>query len=244
MSTATNALPEHRPLMIAHRAGNSLATAEEAIRIGADLLETDIWLHGGKLEIRHPNRRGPILWERWRVRFNTGPWPTLRQLLDETPEAALLFLDLKGDNRDLGPRILEELGRAAPGRPIAVCGRDYPQLDPLIDVPGITLFYSVGEQKEWASAWPRLEAMTSPAVSLKRHLASEPTMARLKEMGATVVCWGVNTPEELERLHAMGVDGFTTDNKLLIRQVSATRQRPFSIAIQPRNKKPISRSCR
>jgi glycerophosphoryl diester phosphodiesterase len=224
MSSRHPCLPQHRPLAIAHRGGNSLAEVLQAIELGADMIETDIWLHGDGLEIRHLHRKGPIYWERWRVAIGFREHLTLRELLQGTPEDALLFLDLKGDNPALGPAILAELQRTAPNRQVAICGRDYPQLDPMIDAPNVTLFYSVGEAKEWARAWPYLEAMTWPALSLKRSLATPQVMQRLKAMNATVVCWDVQTTEQLQALERIGVDGATTDSAELIRQVVAARE--------------------
>lgn len=222
MSVIDLRLPDHRPLMIAHRGGNSIPCACEAAWLGADMIETDIWLRGNRLEIRHMNRLGPILWERWRVAIG---WPrlTLRELLQGTPDDALLFLDLKGEDMELGPAIVDELRRTAPERPVAVCGRNYPQMDRLLATPNVLLFYSVGEMKEWAAAWPRLEAMERPALSLRRSLATPAVMSRLNEMNATVVCWDVNTPEQLKSLQEIGVDGATTDSPDLIRQVVRAR---------------------
>jgi glycerophosphoryl diester phosphodiesterase len=224
MSSRIFGLPSHRPLAIAHRAGNSLACVQEALRLGADMMEADVWLHGGTLEVRHLHRKGPIYWERWRVTFGFGKQITLRELLEGTPDEALLFLDLKGEEPDLGPAMLAELRQTAPDRHVAVCGRNYAQLDPMIGVPGVTLFYSVGEQKEWARVWPYLEAMERPALSLKRSLATPDVLKRLKAMDATVVCWDVQTPGQLLALQQIGVDGATTDSAELIRQVVEARK--------------------
>lgn len=216
-------LPHHRPLAVAHRAGNSVVAAHEAIRLGADMLETDIWLSGSRLEIRHKHRLGPILWERWSLAPGWGHQLTLGELLAETPDDALLFLDLKGEELDLGPAILRELREHAPNRLVAACGRNYPQLDALRGEPNVVLFYSVGEEKEWAEAWPRLEAMEHPALSLRFPLATPPVLDRLHEMGATVVCWGVETFAQLQLLDDMGLDGATTDNGGLITLINERR---------------------
>src|SRR5690606_18883855 len=222
MLTADPRLPDHRPLVIAHRSGNTIARAIEAHRLGADMIETDVWLHQGQLEIRHPNRVGPVMWERWKIHLGYKRL-LLGDLLRETPDESLLFLDLKGDDMGLGPAILQELRRTAPDRLVAVCGRNYAQMDRLIDAPNVILFYSVGEIDEWRDAWPRLEAMRYPALSLRRALATPEVMTRLNDMGVTVVCWGVNTPEHLQALEQLGVRGATTDSPELIRMVNAAR---------------------
>lgn len=216
-------LPHHRPLAIAHRGGNSLDAASDAIRLGADMLETDVWLSGERLEIRHKHRLGPILWERWSLAPGWGYQLTLGELLRETPDDALLFLDLKGEERELGEELLRELRRTSPGRLIAACGRNYPQLDALRDQPDVVLFYSVGEEKEWAEAWPRLEAMEYPALSLHFRLATPHVLDRLQAMNATVVCWGVETFADLALLDDMELDGATTDNGALIALINERR---------------------
>lgn len=216
-------LPHHQPLAIAHRAGNSLAQAQAALRAGADMLETDIWLQGGLIEVRHMHRFGPILWERWKIAPGWGHQLVLPELLTATPDDALLFLDLKGEDPALPSALLRELERSAPGRLVAACGRDYPQLDALRDHPDIVPFYSVGEVEEWTEAWPRLEAMRYPAVSLRFSLATPEVRERLHELDATVVCWGVETMAELTLLEEMGFHGATTENGALIAAINQRR---------------------
>jgi hypothetical protein len=218
-------LPQHRPLTSAHRAGNSIHEALRADRLGIDLIETDIWLRDEDLDIRHMHRLGPlpILWERWRVRLDIRGLK-LRMLLRALDDDALLFLDLKGEEPDLGRVIVDELREHAPDRRVALCGRNYRQLDPLLGEPGVTIFYSVGEAKEWAEAWPRLERMEWPALSLHRKLVSPEVMHRLNAMNATVVCWNVMTAEEAASLYAMGVAGFTSDNIDLLADIARRRE--------------------
>ena len=213
-------LPRHRPLTIAHRAGNSVQEAQHAIALGCDLIETDIWLHNGKLDLRHMHRLGPlpIYWERWRISIGL-PRLGFNDLLGAIDEDSLLFLDMKGDDPRLGPAIVNELRQHAPGRRVALCGRSYPQLDAVLDEPEVTIFYSVGEQKEFAAAWPRLEQMEWPAISIHRKLISSEVMDRLNAMNATVICWNVNTTEQARMLHEMGVDGFTSDNLELLQRL-------------------------
>ena len=214
-------LPQHRPLTSAHRAGNSIAEARSAVAIGCDLIETDIWLQGDELEVRHMHRLGslPILWEKWKVRLG---WSclTLHALLDALDGEAQLFLDLKGEHPGLGPAIVDVLLEHAPGRNIVLCGRNYSQLDPVVGKPGITVFYSVGELKEFAEAWTRLESMEWPAISMHRKLATSETIDRLKRMNATIICWDVNTVEQARDLHDLGVDGFTSGNLHLLGQIA------------------------
>jgi hypothetical protein len=230
MQTRHPHLPPHRPLASAHRAGNSVQEARHAASLGCDLIETDIWLHNGRLDLRHMHRLGPlpILWERWKVRIERTRL-SLSDLLGAVDESSLLFLDLKGDHPGLGSAIVEELRHRAPGRRVALCGRNYPQLDAVIDEPEVTVFYSVGEQKEFAAAWPRLEQMEWPAISIHRKLLTPAVMERLNAMSATVICWDVHTIDQARRLYEMGVDGFTSDNLQMLRCI--VEQGPMALGI-------------
>lgn len=224
MQTRHPALPEHRPLTSAHRGGNSIPEARHAIAIGCDLLETDVWYHHGRLELRHMHRLGslPVLWERWKVRLDRTrlDLPTLLHAIDDE---ALLFLDLKGADLRLGPAIVAASRRHAPGRRVALCGRNYPQLDAVLEEPEVTIFYSVGEQREFAEVLPRLARMAWPAVSLHRKLATPECMRQLKELNATVLCWDVGTLAQARCLHELGVDGFTSHNLPLLARIARYR---------------------
>ena len=62
------AAPE-QPLIVAHRAGNHLDKLAEAFALGVDYAETDVWLHRGRLEVRHEKTLGPLplLYDRGRL---------------------------------------------------------------------------------------------------------------------------------------------------------------------------------
>lgn len=214
-------LPQHRPLTSAHRAGNSIHEARRAAAVGCDLIETDVWRQGNELEVRHMHRLGslPILWEKWKIQLD---WTRLKlpALLDAMNSDALLFLDLKGKDVDLGVAIVEMLRAHAPERHVVLCSRNYAQLDPVVNEPEVTVFYSVGELQEFAAAWPRLEQMEWPAISMHRKLATPEIVDRLGEIGATIICWDVHTTEQARYLYELGVDGFTSDNLHLLGRIA------------------------
>lgn len=214
------------PFGSAHRAGNNRTDALRAIEAGADLLETDIWLHKGRLELRHKQTLGPIpiLWEKWAIAPGWTPRYTLQDLLHDTPEEIMLFLDFKGDAMDLGPKVLKELQRSAPDRVVAICGRNYPQLQTIAEAPNILCFYSVGEPEEWPIAQEYIAASKHPALSLKASLASPERMQWINDRGGVVVCWDVQTVEQMQRLRDLGVDGFTTDNPDLLTRIRQMRE--------------------
>ena len=215
-----------KPFSSAHRAGNTRAQALKAIEAGADLLETDIWLHKGQLELRHKETLGPIpiLWEKWAIAPGWTPRYTLRELLRDVPKDILLFLDFKGTEMDLGPEVLKELQRSAPNRVVAICGRNYPQLQTIANEPNILCFYSVGDPEEWPIAQELIAASEHPALSINASLATPERMAWINALGGVVVCWDVQTVERMHELRALGVDGFTTDNPELLSHIRAMRE--------------------
>jgi hypothetical protein len=53
-------------LAVAHRAGNNLADLRAALAAGVDLVEADVHLYRGALEVRHRKAVGPnYYWEQW-----------------------------------------------------------------------------------------------------------------------------------------------------------------------------------
>lgn len=214
-----------KPFASAHRAGNTRNQAMRAIDAGADLLETDIWLHKGRLELRHKQTLGPIpiLWEKWSIAPGWTPRYLLSDLLQDAPEDVLLFLDFKGEEMELGPEVLKELQRLAPERVVAICGRNYPQLQLIADDPQIICFYSVGTEEEWPVAQQLIASSSYPALSIHAQLVTAERMQWIKDRDGVVVAWDVETREHMEALRELGVDGFTTDNPELISNIRELR---------------------
>ncbi len=87
-----------QPLIVAHRAGNHLDKLAEAFALGVDYAETDVWLHRGRLEVRHEKTLGPLplLYDRGRLFPGWKPRLLLRDVLQAALGQGKLFLDLKG----------------------------------------------------------------------------------------------------------------------------------------------------
>jgi glycerophosphoryl diester phosphodiesterase len=68
--------------------------------------------------------------------------------------------------------------------------------------------------------------MGQPAhLSVDGRVVDGPAIQRLREAGAeTIICWGVNTGQAWERLTAWGIDGITSDNRLLLREIVEGRR--------------------
>jgi glycerophosphoryl diester phosphodiesterase len=228
-SSSHPALPDARPLAIAHRAGNNLELAVAAIELGVDLLETDIWNHLGQLEIRHLKTLGPIplMWDRWYIAGFGGKRMRLSELLEGLSADARLFLDLKGQHPRLGRRIVDSIHSHHPERQILVCGRTWRQLDPIAKRPNVFVFYSVGDERQLAKVWSKLDGMAHPAISIHYRLLTEDVVARLKELETTIIAWTVNDPAIARSLFERGVDGFTSDNLDMLARIARHRERAF-----------------
>ena len=224
-------LPQHRPLAIAHRGGNSPAEIERALALGVDMLEVDIWPFHGRLEVRHAKSLGPvpIYWEKWYITSWFGKQFQLKHLLAATPAATRLFLDLKGTLPRLGERVVRAVRRQQPDREIVLCGRDWRQLDRVAHLPFVHVFYSVGTDDELARVWPTLESAPTRAISINYVLLTDEVLNRLDNLGTTIIAWTVNDPEMARTLMAKGVDGFTSDNPALLDRIVRCRERAFDV---------------
>jgi len=222
-------LPDHRPLAIAHRAGNNLDVARAAIAAGVDMLEADVWPRLGRLEIRHVKSIGPlpIYWERWYIDSIGGRHVRLDELIEGLPPDVRLFLDLKGLHPWLGRRVVNAIREIQKDLEIVVCGRNWRHLDPVARLPNVHIFYSIGDEKQLANVWHRLGRQTNPAVSIHHRLLTEETVARFKNLRTTIIAWTVNDPAIARALFQLGVDGFTSDNREMLADIVSRREHVF-----------------
>lgn len=225
------ALPDHRPLAVAHRAGNDLEMARDAIAYGADMLETDVWPRLGHLEIRHLKTIGPIpiYWEKWYIDSFGGRQMRLAELVRALPPEARLFLDLKGLHPGLGNRVVDAIAKIQGDREIILCGRNWRQLDTVAHRPNVSVFYSVGDERQLADVWAKVEQQAHPAVSIHHRLLTRETISRFRELGTTILAWTVNDPAVARTLFEMGVDGFTSDNRDMLTAIARHRERAFDV---------------
>ncbi len=229
------ALPDHRPFVIAHRAGNHLPKLERAIRRGADMIEADVWRYRNRLEVRHLKTLGPlpILWDRWELAPGWTPRLHLRELLGETPVDMPVMFDLKGEDPNLAPSIISTMREDFPEHPIIMCTRFWIHLDRLGDAPDVHRIYSVGDEKERAAIFSRIEQLPYPAVSIHRNLVTPALMKRFDEIGATVLSWGATTRAEADLLISLGVDGLTVSEGPLQHWLLAERQGRNGVVANP-----------
>ena len=202
--------PRPAPFVVAHRAGNDLHRLRVAETAGVRLVEADVRLFHGRLEVRHLKSVGPIplLWDRWALASPFAARMRLRELLEAAAPDTELMLDLKGRDLRLSHLVRTELERAPRPR-LTVCARSWRLLEPLRDVAGVRLVHSVGNRRQLRSLLERFE--TLDGVSIHKALLDEATTRLLRARAKTVMTWPVLDVEEARRLLGWGVDGLIAD---------------------------------
>jgi glycerophosphoryl diester phosphodiesterase len=206
------------PFPIAHRAGNDLASLRRAESLGLPLVEADVHLFRGRLEVRHLKTVGPLplLWDRWEVASPLAPRLLLDKLLAAAAPQTELMLDLKGRDRRLAPLVLDEI--AAAGRAAtSVFARSWPLLDVFRDAPGVRCLHSVGYAYQLRALERRYAGAGVEAVSVHARLLDAATVSRLRRLTPTVVTWPVATLDHARLLGSWGVAGALTEDLELAR---------------------------
>jgi glycerophosphoryl diester phosphodiesterase len=199
------------PFIVAHRAGNDLARLRSAEELGPRLVECDVHLHRGRLEVRHLKTLGPLLWDRWYLASPRTPRLELSVLLAHVGPETELMLDLKGRKARLSRRVAAELARHGRPGPVTVCSRSWRLLEPFYDHPHVRVVHSVGSRRQLRALRSRFRGRRLAGVSIHQRLLDARTVAELKELAEMIVTWPVATVEEARRLAAWGVDGVITE---------------------------------
>lgn len=196
--------------VVAHRAGNDLARLQQAEQLGVALVEADVRLWRGRLEVRHLKTAGPlpILWDRWRLANPFAPRLELRDLLSSARPGTELLLDLKGRNRRLAELVLDALPR---GRHVTVCARNAGLLEPFAGLEHVRLFQSVGSRRQLRAFLRTVDALVLDGVSIHERLLDEHVVAELRRRSSIVMSWPVNTLQRAHELALLGVHGMISD---------------------------------
>ena len=197
------------PFVVAHRAGNDLTLLHRAERLpGVRLIEADVHLYRGRLEVRHLKTLGPVpvLWDRWYLASAHAPRLLAAELLGAAAPETELMLDLKG--RD--PRLPGALATALAGRRVTVCSQAWGLLEPFAEVPGVRVVHSVGKPRALA-ALRRRDASGLAGVSIHRKLLDAATVADLKTRTDMLLTWPIADAADARRLGAWGVDGVISE---------------------------------
>ncbi len=198
-------------LVIAHRAANTVEGIHRAAEV-ADVVEADVHLFRGRLEVRHAKTLGPSarLWERWYLLPRGAPRPALGEVLEAADGRVALMLDLKGPDPRLPDRVLSAARRARLPGDIIVCGRVWPLIDRLRGTPGVRTMHSV-RRGPGLRALMRRPPGSVEGVSIHRDLLSRGVVEDLRERIPRLWTWPVDDPDDALRLAEWGVNGFISD---------------------------------
>jgi glycerophosphoryl diester phosphodiesterase len=199
------------PFVVAHRAGNSLARLQDAERLGAALVEADIRLWRGRLEVRHLKTVGPlpILWDKWRLANPFAPRLQLQDVLVQARPETQLVLDLKGRNRRLAELVRDAL---PDDRLVTVCARNRALLRPFADLEHVRIFQSVGSRRQLRTLLGTVDGVVLDGVSIHERLLDERVVEALRGLGAVLMSWPVNSLERARELARLGIHGLISDD--------------------------------
>ncbi|MDP9183538.1 MAG: glycerophosphodiester phosphodiesterase [Actinomycetota bacterium] len=210
-------------LAVAHRAGNDLDVLRKAALLGADIIEADVHLHRGRLEVRHEKSMGPLpwLWDKWQVYPADLERLLLDELLDALPSGTTVMLDLKGVG-GVGPETLRHLHERTVEHPLLVCARYWPSAHAFQDVPWAKVLLSARGRVEIARLRRRLRAGSPPyGVSMHLSMLTPALVAEVQSHGTLVLSWPVDDRVSLDRAKELGIDGAITKDLDIVRELVA-----------------------
>lgn len=205
-----------RPLVVAHRAGNDPARAREACRAGADLVELDVHLRRGRLEVRHQHRVGPVWWDSAGIGVAPRrPWG-LEAALEALEGRAEPLIDLKDGPPRLAEAALGAARRVLGPAPVTISARRHALLEPLRDAPGVRLVRSAASRAEVVALRRLAAAGGAPGVCLRRDRLDPALVAELRRGAELVMTWPVDDADDAARLAGWGVNGLICDDLTLV----------------------------
>ncbi|MDX6286182.1 MAG: hypothetical protein QOG53_1667 [Frankiales bacterium] len=226
MSHAADAW-DRRPLLIAHRVGNTPDQIPAAIDAGADLIEADVHLFRRRLEVRHTKTMGvlPWLWDRWYLVPAAGPRLQLRELVSELSDDVLLMIDLKGWHPWLGRAIATAMESLAPGRPYVVASRAWSMLNAFEPLEHVRIIHSAATPREARALPRRLSRHRTDALCIKQTVLAQPQWAaRMRSLAPVLLTWPIASTSAARAALADGADGVIIDGVPLVKELAAARR--------------------
>lgn len=218
---------DDRPLLaVAHRAGNNLADLRTALAAGVDLVEADVHLYRGALEVRHRKAVGPnYYWEHWTElnRRRSVIVPELHEVLAVAAGDPRLMLDLKGPSPAVAPVVAAAMEAHAPGVRFAVCTKQWRMLDAFAGNPAAGRVLSAGDPLQLARLRGRLRRERAYGVSIRSSLLTPAVVAELRQATDLILAWPVDTEEALARARRVGVTGVISKNLPMLKRLVAQR---------------------
>jgi glycerophosphoryl diester phosphodiesterase len=209
-----------RPLVVAHRAGNHLDAMRAAERAGADLVEADVWMWHGRLEVRHTKTMGPVplLWDRWLLAPGWTPRLQLEELIRAAHPDTEFMLDLKGTAPTLPDAVMETMARVAPGRPFTVASQTWAFLASFEMLNHVRVVYSIGNERMRASIASTLRDRSADGVGIHERMLTPARVVELHALAPLVFSWPINDGARCAELIQWGVNGVISDRYELLLQ--------------------------
>jgi len=173
------------------------------------VVEADVRLFHGRLEVRHLKTVGPvpILWDRWLLANPFRRRLRLADLLATVGEDTELLLDVKGLRRRIVTLVRREL--ASHRGAVVLCARSRRVFDALRAEPGARVVRSIGSRRQLRSILLRNERLDG--VSIHARLLDPAVVARLRRISDVILTWPVRNAEQARLLVSWGVDGLITE---------------------------------
>ena len=189
------------------------------------LVEADLHLRRGRVEVRHLKTMGPVplLWDRWRLAPGWTPRLELRALLAAAAPSTELMLDLKGRDVRLSREVAEALASERRPPHVTVCARNWALLEPLAGREDVRLVHSVGSRRQLRALRRRFAGRRLEGISIHRDLLDATTVADLRTRADMIITWPVASPDEARTLAAWGVSGVITERFEALVPALATR---------------------
>ena len=214
-------------LAIAHRAGNSLAGLHAANELGADVIECDVHEYRGRLEVRHLKTAGPLplLWDRWELASAAAPRLGLEEVLRANDAGTTFMLDIKGRRPSAARSVARFLHHSGHHRPVLVCGRWWPAVETVAELPFVQPVLSARNRGELNRLVRRLAAGPPVhGVSVHRSLLDDGVVSELQRHVGLVMTWPVNDLPALDTMLATGVSGIISDELPVLAEVLERRR--------------------
>lgn len=212
-------------LAVAHRAGNDLADLRAALDAGVDLVEADLRLRRGAVEVRHLKSLGPhLLWDTWQLarRRQIAP-PLLSDVLTTLAGDPRVMFDLKGRAAGLAPEVVRVLRELSPGLPVTVCTKDWRMLAEFDGDPHVRQVFSASNRASLDRLLARLRERPAYGVSIRQRLLTPALVAELRRFTEQVLVWAVDTPQALDHAVRLGVTGVISKDLTLLDRILAAR---------------------
>lgn len=209
----------------AHIAENTLASFEEAFRLGADGIELDVHRCAtGELIVIHDftvDRTSNGSGEVSKMAFNDlrklvvdGKYqiPTLQEVLDLAGPDRFINIEMKGRHTAHGVSdIVEEyIGKGFSYDNIIVSSFQHEELEAMYAI-NKRINLGVLTQASVTEAWELAEKVNAKALHPHFSLLTESNVKKAQDAGFNIYTWTVNEPEDIARIKSYGVDGIISD---------------------------------